>query len=126
MPNRRKPSGFIFPFPLAVVLALAAVLATGYLVLCNRCEALAEDIRQLERREAEVQRQVVNEEFKWSNMTSLRSIEQALARFDLPLRWPSDRQVIHLSRPLRVAELTAAPSGGPQVARRAHAAEGHD
>lgn len=125
--NRKREAGFLFPIPLAIVLSLAAVLSLGYLWLCGRCEAMGGDIRRLERRQEALRRQVVNEEFKWSNLTSLRSIERALAQFDLPLRWPTDRQVIHLSRPLRAVELTAAPGAPTQVARRGSLpVEGHD
>jgi hypothetical protein len=106
--NRKKESGSLFPAPLAGLLTLAALLALSYLWLCGRCEALGRDIQRMESQRAELRRRVIAEEYKWSNLNSLRQIQQALARFDIAMGWPEERRVIRLARPIDVSDLDAA------------------
>ncbi len=127
--NKKRQTRSCFPAPLAMVLTLAATLALSYVWLCSRNEALAASIRELEEQQEQVQRRLVTEEFKWSQLLSPRSVERALARFDLPLVWPSERQLVHLSRPLRMQDLSESDLTLPQVATRASwllDGKGHD
>ena len=126
--NRKKGRKACYPFPLAAALTLAAMLALSYLWLCSRCEVLAESLRSLESESKAVQSRLMNEEFKWARLSSPRSIETALARFHLPLSWPSERQVVVISRRLNLDDLELASAPVPQLARRSAGwdSEGHD
>ena len=95
--NRPKGrSGPVFPAPLALVLGVVAALALTYLWLCNRCEMLGQTIKRKEHDLAELKRRVVNEEFKWSNMTSPQNMQRLLQAHQLAMTWPSERDVVRL------------------------------
>ena len=113
--NTKKNAGFLFPVPLAALLSTAALLCFGYLWLNGRCESLAQDIKRLEESRAEVRRRVLNEEYKWSNLCTLRRVREALVQFQIPMDWPDNARVVHLSRPLDAAEIE--PASRTQVAQ---------
>ena len=95
--NRKKQAqGLGFPAPLALVLVVGALVALSYLWLCGRCEDLGERIKDLEARKAELQRQVVNEEFKWTNMKAPQNMERLLRTHQLDMEWPGEQQVHRL------------------------------
>jgi hypothetical protein len=117
--NRRKNSpGFAFPAPLVALLVLIALLALSYLWLCGRCEDLGRRIQELEARNVDLQKRIVNEEYRWTNMTSPRNIEQLLRTHRLNMTWPEESRVIRLpSRALHALE--AEPGlGAAQYAQR--------
>ena len=116
--NTKKNAGFLFPVPLAALLSTAALLCFGYLWLNGRCESLAQDIKRLEDGKAEVRRRVLNEEYKWSNLCTLRRVREALVQFQIPMDWPDNARVVHISRPLDVAELEPAPKTQVAQSRR--------
>jgi hypothetical protein len=121
--SRRKRADLVAR-PLVAVLAGACLLALSYLWLCGRCEAMARDLKRLEQERAETHRRRVNEEYKWSNLRTLQNVRAALARFEIPMAWPGEAQVIHLARPLY---LEAAPPPAPeQFAFRGPADVRHD
>jgi len=120
--NRKRNPNNPFPTALAGVLSLLGLVAISYLCLCSRCEALAREIKTLEVRHAELQRRKVNEEYKWSNLRSLKRVEEALARFQIPMSWPRQDQVVHIARPVDIGLLPSREGWNRQVARHAPAA----
>jgi len=97
--NRKKRSGgFIFPAPLAGILGLAALVSLSYLWFCGRCEAVGAHIKVLEETKTEIHKQVINEEFKLSNMKSPQNIRDLLHRFNLNMTWPEKGQVVRLTK----------------------------
>ena len=96
--NRKKKQnkGFVFPVPLAAILALVAVTCLSYLWLCGRTEALGSEIKRLENKKAAMQRQVANEEYKWSIAITPQNIQKALERWNLDMSWPTENQVVHV------------------------------
>ena len=95
----RKPGvRGIFPGTLFGVLLVLAVLALTYLYLCGRCDALGKKINELEKIRDIQRRDVVTEEYKWSNLTSPKSMEELLAKHGLTMTWPSEDSVVRLRR----------------------------
>jgi len=88
----------IFPGTLFGVLITLALFAFSYLYLCGRCDALGKKINQLEKQREELRREIVNEEFKWSNMTSPKKMEELLQKHQLNMIWPSEDSVVRLRR----------------------------
>lgn len=110
--NRSKgKSRPVFPAPLAIVLGLVIVLALSYLWLCGRCDTLGQKIKRKERELVELQRRVVNEEYKWSNLTSPQNMQRLLQAHQLAMTWPTERDVVRLGtvadRPLSDPRLLA-------------------
>ena len=101
--NRKKRSeGFLLPAPFAVALVAVSVLSLCFLWLRVRCETLGQDLKNLEVRKATLQRNYLNEEFRWSNCKSPLNIEKALRTHGLIMAWPDKDQVV------RLAEVTEA------------------
>jgi len=95
----RKPGvRGIFPGTLFGVLLVLAVLALTYLYLCGRCDALGKKINELEKVRDIQRRDVVTEEYKWSNLTSPKSMEELLTKHGLTMTWPSEDSVVRLRR----------------------------
>jgi len=64
--KKRRSEGFIFPAPFAVALVTVSMLSLCFLWLRVRCETLGQELQKLEVRKATLQRNYLNEEFKWS------------------------------------------------------------
>ena len=95
----RKPGvRGVFPGTLLGVLLMLAVFSFSYLYICGRCDALGKKINQLEKTRDELRREIVNEEFKWSNMTSPKNMEALLRKHQLNMTWPSEDSVVRLRR----------------------------
>ncbi len=113
--NRKKQSeGFIFPVPLASALGLAAAVALTYLWLCGRCEAIGGQIKILEDRKTELQKRVINEEYKWASMKSPANIERLLRQFNIEMVWPEKGHVVQVrdaDRELRLLQVAANVGG---------------
>ncbi len=102
--NYRKNVAYkVFPGWLAVVLVAGGSLALGYLWLCGRCDALGRRIKDLEQKKIALHRQVANEEFKWSNMTTFENMEKLLKQHHLVMEWPREKSVVRVRRPDTVA-----------------------
>lgn len=96
--NRKKQSqGFIFPAPFACVIGLVGLVSLSYLWFCGRCDAVGAHIKVLENRKAEIHKQVINEQYKWSNMKSTENIINLIHHFNLNMVWPEQAHVVHLS-----------------------------
>jgi hypothetical protein len=95
--NRRKNvRTHVVPLPLAAVLLVVTVFSLGYLWLNGRCDALGREIKGCEQRRDELQRLIVNEEYKWCNMTSPRNMEKLLQTHQLPMALPQEKSVVRL------------------------------
>jgi hypothetical protein len=88
--------GFVFPVPFAGVLVLIATLAMIYVWLGCRCEVLGREIKTLEQEREVLHKKHLNEEYRWTRMKSLRSIENALAGFSIQMTWPANNQIVRL------------------------------
>lgn len=115
--NRKKQQAMVFPVPLAATLVVAAGLALSYLWLCGRCEALGREIKQTEQRKEQLHRDVLNEEYKWTNMRSLRNIRATLHHFNIQMDWPDERAVVYLSRDLDADQIGQTAQVAMQLAR---------
>jgi hypothetical protein len=102
MPRNRVKGGkggaSVFPTVLAGILLMATGTALGYLWLCGRCEDLGRRIKALEQQKVALERRVVNEEYKWSNMTSPQNMEKLLQAHKLEMVWPSEKNVVRIHR----------------------------
>jgi len=86
-----------FPVLLANVLVLVAVLGLSYMWLCSRCDALGKDIKGKERELATVQKRLVNEQDRWSYITSPANLERAIKKHKLDMVMPRDAQIVRVS-----------------------------
>lgn len=112
--SKNRPKGKsrpVFPAPLALVLGLVTALALAYLWLCGRCDSLGQEIKRKERELVDLRRRVVNEEYKWSNLTSPRNMQRLLQAHQLLMTWPKECDVVRLGpaseRPLTDLSLLA-------------------
>jgi hypothetical protein len=105
----------VFPVRLLLLLTVVATFALSYLWLCGRCQSLARDLKRSEDRLAEIRRRRLNEEYKWSNLCTLKRVRDALAAFRIEMDWPGKDRVVYLTRPVDIADLPSAP--GPQFAQ---------
>jgi hypothetical protein len=97
--NRRKHvKTSSYPATLAGVLVLAALLSLSYLWLRGRCESLGREISRLEDQKIALQRQRVNEEYKWSAMTSPENMQKLLKTHNLQMAWPREKSVVRIYR----------------------------
>ncbi len=95
----RKPGvRGVFPGTLFGVLLALAAFSLTYLYLCGRCDALGKKINELEKVRDNLRRDVVTEEYKWSNLTSPKSMEALLKKHGLTMTWPSEDSVVRLRR----------------------------
>jgi hypothetical protein len=95
----RKPGvRGIFPGTLLSALLGLGIFAISYLTLCSRCDAIGRRINELEKVHENLKREIVNEEFKWSKLTDLQSMEILLAHHGLEMIWPSEDSVVRLHR----------------------------
>lgn len=88
----------LIPRTLFGVLMTLTVCALSYLYLCGRCDALGKRIYQLEKQRDELRREIVNEEFKWSNLTAPENMQKLLQKHNLTMVWPSEESVVRVRR----------------------------
>ncbi len=113
-------SGPVFPKSLALVLLCVCSAAVSYLWLTGRCDDLGMSIKRLERERDDLQRKIVTEESKWSNMTSPQNMQRLIESHGLTMTWPSEKFIIRIRRdfaPARVvlAQNQAGSNGGRVV-----------
>lgn len=85
-----------FPVLLANVLVLVAVLGLSYMWLCSRCDALGKEIKGKERELAAAQKRLVNEQDRWSYITSPANLERAIKKHNLNMVMQRESQVIRV------------------------------
>lgn len=94
--RKKKQAGFIFPAPLALVLAVVAGVSIAYVCMQSRTEALGREIKQLEVKRDQLRDKVVKEQCEWARMQAPASVEKALKEHGLVMTWPSRDQIVRL------------------------------
>jgi len=87
-----------FPVVLANVLVLVAVLGLSYMWLCSRCDALGREIKNKEAELAKAQKRLVNEQDRWSSITSPLNLQRAIRKHGLDMVMPEEKQVVKVGR----------------------------
>ena len=96
--KQQQMNGYIFPVPFAGIVVVASALALGYVWLGYQCEALGDEIKAVEARGVELNKKLLNAEYRWVRMKSPQSLEIALQRHGLKMDWPRAGQVVRLDR----------------------------
>ena len=78
------------------LVATAAALGMVYLHLFNTCDNIGREIKKLENERSELRKRVVNEERNWGTASSIRNMEQLMARHGIEMSWPEERNIIRL------------------------------
>ena len=97
--KKKKKNQVQVPFPvlLANILVLVAVLGLSYMWLCSRCDALGKDIKSKERELTAAQKRLVNEQDRWSYITSPANLERAIKKHRLEMVMPREAQIVRVS-----------------------------
>lgn len=85
-----------FPVLLANVLVLVAVMGLSYMWLCSRCDALGKEIKNKEAELAAAQKRLVNEQDRWSTITSPANLERAIRKHGLDMDMPETKRVVEV------------------------------
>ena len=96
--KQQQMNGYIFPVPFAGIVVVASALALGYVWLGCQCEALGDEIAGIEARGTELNKKLLNAEYRWVRTKSPQSLEIALQRHGLEMDWPRANQVVRLER----------------------------
>ena len=96
--NARKREEVRVPFPtlLANMLVLVAVLGLSYMWLCSRCDALGREIKHKEAELTAAQKRLVNEQDRWSYITSPANLRRAIRKYRLDMAMPSESQIVRV------------------------------
>ena len=93
---KRHQAQVPFPVLLANILVLVAVLGLSYMWLCSRCDALGKGIKRKEAELAAAQKRLVNEQDRWSSITSPANLERAIRKHRLGMSMPREDQVVRV------------------------------
>jgi len=93
--KRRSTRGMV-PVPFIVAVVVVAVASLAYIGLGLRCEALGCELKTLEAERADLTKQCLNEEYKWTQMKSPANLEKALKRYGINMMWPRSDHVVYL------------------------------
>lgn len=85
-----------FPVMLANILVMVAVLGLSYMWLCARCDALGKEIKSLEDKLVKSQKRLVNEQDRWSGLTSPANLELAIKNHGLKMVMPDEDQIVRV------------------------------
>ncbi len=96
---------------LVVSLLLLLAFAFGYLWVGAQCDGIGRRIKGLEREKEAVHRRVVNEELKWSNLTTYESLSRLLKQHHIEMDWPKQHQIVRLRRAPQTAGGTVEEEG---------------
>lgn len=88
----------VIPGTLFGVLVMMSLVALGYLYLCGRCDDLGKKIGELESRRVSLASEIVNEQFKWSKLTTPEKIQELLDKHELSMIWPSEDSILRVNR----------------------------
>ncbi|MEN8254169.1 MAG: hypothetical protein ABFR33_01755 [Verrucomicrobiota bacterium] len=86
-----------FPMLLANVLVLVVVLGLSYMRLCSRCDALGKEIKSKEKELKVAQKRLVNEQDRWSSITSPANLKRAIKKHRLDMVMPREKQIVRVS-----------------------------
>lgn len=96
--KKKRVEGVGFPVPVAGLFIAVAIFGLGYVWLCCQCEALGRDLKGLEVEQSELNKQRLNEEYRWTRLKAPKSIEAALSRHNIKMGWPQRDQLVRISR----------------------------
>ena len=108
---RKQVRAGLLPGWLAAVVVAAAGLGFSYLWMDAQCDDLGKRIKVLEREKVAVRRLVVNEEYKWSNLTTFEHINSLLKEHNLQMDWPKQSDIVRVRRPVTALALAEDGSG---------------
>lgn len=95
--NRKKTqTGFMFPPPLALMLAVVAGVFLVYVCIQSRTEAVGREIKLLEASRDKLREKVVKAQCEWARMQAPASVEKALKDHGLVMTWPGRDQIVRL------------------------------
>ncbi len=94
--KQQQMNGYIFPVPFAGIVVVASALALGYVWLGCQCEALGDEIKNSEACGIELNKKLLNAEYRWVRTKSPQSLEIALQRHGLKMDWPRAGQIVRL------------------------------
>lgn len=126
MIHRRKKNrklderGFRVP-PILYVLGILLIVGAFVMLHLNlRCEKIGAQIKALEKRHADLEKSLVNEQYKWANLTDPRRIEALLQQYQINMTWPEERNIVRLrgqGNPLEIQKVVAyrRPMGGTRT-----------
>jgi hypothetical protein len=95
---RKRARSSPLPGALLLVVFTAGLLGFSWLWLHNRCELIASRIKELEQEKIALRRRVMNEEFKWSSLTTYENMMKLLREHRIEMNWPSERQIVRVRR----------------------------
>lgn len=105
--NSKFPPGML----LLPILALGAGILLGYLKLGRVNDEIGRSIKELEKSRQDLDRRVVNEEFKWAAATSPENIQLLLQRHGLVMSLPAEKFVARVKRPTDGEHFARTPAG---------------
>jgi len=94
--SKKRMHGFVFPAPFAGVVVIGVLLALAYVWLGSRCDSLGSEIKTLELEKAQLKKDILNEESRWTKMKSPANLEMALAKHKIVMAWPRQDQIVRL------------------------------
>lgn len=85
-----------FPVLLANILVLVAVLGLSYMWVYSRCDALGKEIKHKESTLVKASKRLVNEQDRWSYITSPANLERAIKKYQLEMVMPRESQIVRV------------------------------
>jgi len=115
--------GLALPAPLAALLVFGTAAAILVVWLSSRCDNLEKALRELDAEHTRWDQLARQEEYKLSLLESPRNIQALLARHDLPMVWPEERNIIRVDAEIYRA-FARRPDDIPEVALASRDAAG--
>ncbi|MCS6771133.1 MAG: hypothetical protein NZ740_03815 [Kiritimatiellae bacterium] len=95
---RKRARGARAPRLLLTAVFLAIGLGFLWLWIHTQCERLSQQIRALEQEKTALRRRIVNEEFRWSSLTTYENMMKLLKEHGIEMNWPTERQIVRVRR----------------------------
>lgn len=97
--KRTKREGIVFPVPFVGIFVLLVSLGLVYVWLDCQCDAFGRAIRLLEIERRDLQKKSGLAQYRWTQLKSPRSLDDALARYDMSMGTPQWDQIVKLDQP---------------------------